>query len=90
MKLAANELRIGWHGFLMYGKAKIFGQFKQHILRRSLLEIWEQLKYQIYRKLPKWIKPSEIADNPIWINVNQNKSYKELLDNKGVLIKEEG
>lgn len=78
-------MRIGWHGFLMYGKAKIYGQFKQHILRKTLIGVWEQLKYKIYRKLPNWIKSLEIINNPGWLDRDQNP---ELLDKKGEFIKE--
>lgn len=35
-----------------------------------------------------WIKPLEISNNPIWRDKNQNKTYKELLNDEGALLKE--
>lgn len=37
---------FGWHAFFIYDKANYYGNFKQHIIRRALLRVWDQIRYK--------------------------------------------
>lgn len=45
VKLEADGLQIGWHAFLIYDKAKYYRLLKQHLIRKALMKVWEQLRY---------------------------------------------
>lgn len=43
------------------------------------------MKYKIYLKIPRWIRPLDIATELLWIERSQNKIYGELIDDNSDL-----
>lgn len=53
-----------------------------------LLWAWEQIRYKVFNKIPRWIKPLEIGTKPEWIRKDQNVIYAELLNEKDDILRE--
>lgn len=52
INLERHNLQFGWHALLIYGKARQEGWFKNHLIRRALLWMWEQIRFKVYQKSP--------------------------------------
>lgn len=82
--LEAVNLKYGWHAYLEYGMEKTDKEFKNHIIRRSLIQTWKVIKEKFYSGIPLWIS----IQNAFFsgeVKKDKQLCYKELLiiDPKG-------
>ncbi|CAI7935372.1 Hypothetical predicted protein [Podarcis lilfordi] len=50
---------FGWHAYLWYDKVKANKAFKNHIVRKSLFNVWTKYKDLLENKTPRWLSPLE-------------------------------
>lgn len=91
LKLEGHDLAFGWHTYLIYEKWKIDRAFKNHSIRRILLQVWQKYKIEYNQKRPLWIIPLEVIKQKTDYNEQMKLRYKDLTFWKGneIRLKEE-
>lgn len=77
--LEGHDLLEGWHSYMWYNINKRNILFKKHMMRDSLIKIWETVKTKIYEKIPTWITPIEAWKQQGLTDWQQIKTYKDFL-----------
>uniref|UniRef100_A0A670HKH7 Reverse transcriptase domain-containing protein n=1 Tax=Podarcis muralis TaxID=64176 RepID=A0A670HKH7_PODMU len=50
---------FGWHAYLWYDKVIVHKAFKNHIVRKAILNVWIKYKDLLENKTPRWLSPME-------------------------------
>lgn len=82
-------MRVGWHAILWYWKFKGHNYVMNHIIRKSLLQSWDEVWFQIYQKIPKWVSSLEAFTQPVFRGTQTLMTYGMLLKQDGTLKMEE-
>lgn len=59
LNLEGGNMRYGWHGYVFYDKDKIHRDFKSHVIKKALMNVWNKLKPRLCMKIPLWCSPHE-------------------------------
>ncbi|CAI5777053.1 Hypothetical predicted protein [Podarcis lilfordi] len=78
---------FGWHAYLWYDKVKAHKAFKNHIVRKALLNVWIRYKDLLENKTPRWLSPMEAkAQKRLNMEAKWPK-YWEILEQEGDKLK---
>lgn len=84
LNLEGHDNRYGWHGYMWYNKSKIHKAFSNHIIRKSLLRIWNKYKQTLLPNLPLWVSTQEAFTRIENHNKKEYIRYKNLLKFDGI------
>lgn len=59
LNLEHADMIYGIHGYLLYDKNKVNQEFSNHIIRKSLLNVWKKTKHYWISKIPLWTSINE-------------------------------
>lgn len=85
--LEGFNLAFGWHAYLLYEKWKHDKFFKNHLIRKALLQIWQKYKTVYGKKKPMWVIPLEIVKQKIDYGERLKMKYGDLTYWQGDNIK---
>lgn len=77
LTLEGHDILEGWHSYIWYNIAGGDTIFKKHLIRSSLLKIWNTIKYRMYEKTPLWITPVEAFKQQNLMDWHKIKTYKD-------------
>uniref|UniRef100_A0A670K4W9 Reverse transcriptase domain-containing protein n=1 Tax=Podarcis muralis TaxID=64176 RepID=A0A670K4W9_PODMU len=74
---------FGWHAYLWYDKVKLHKLFKNHIVRKSLFNVWTKYKDLLENKTPRWLSPMEAKATKILNMGGGWEKYCEIIERVG-------
>uniref|UniRef100_A0A670JU36 Reverse transcriptase domain-containing protein n=1 Tax=Podarcis muralis TaxID=64176 RepID=A0A670JU36_PODMU len=79
LDLEGFDIRFGWHAYLWQGKGEVHRGFSSHIIRGSLLAVWNRYKKLIEKGTPWWLSPVDIIRLKKPNMTEERWTYEDLL-----------
>ncbi|CAI5775440.1 Hypothetical predicted protein [Podarcis lilfordi] len=80
LDLEGFDLRFGWHAYLWQNKEKVHKGSSNHIIRGSLLEVWEKNRKLLEKNTPWWLSPIDILTIKKTNIEGERWTYEDLLE----------